>query len=285
MSVSSLLRFHPIGLSVGVALFLLPCLSVAGPPATSTPQASYSSASRPNVPKVKKYKHIQWSSLNFTKALQEANKTNRLIFVDMFATWCYPCKKYDSIVFSKSHVATYVHKHFVPLRRNGYQGEGNLLRRRYNCVTFPCLLVIDPQGNEVERITRFHKANVFLERLKQIRAGKDTLASLEKKLAKDPTNQLIRFRVGYRLAYRGDARCVSYLRSVSQKPPKGFPHLAPKALYVLGRIYYRNTRRDWHSVVRVFREYLKRFPNHRKASRVRRLMNRALYRIQRRKRR
>ncbi|TNE44343.1 MAG: DUF255 domain-containing protein [Deltaproteobacteria bacterium] len=268
---------------VGLAVWGLSPAVMAAPPASSTPQASFSSSSQPAKPKVKAYSHIQWASLNFTQALQQAKENKRLLFVDMYATWCFPCKKYDRMVFSRTKVATYVHQHFVPLRRNGYRGEGNYLRRRYNCVTFPCLLVIDSEGNEVERITRYHNPPQFLARLEQIRVGQDTLATLQKQLAKQPNNQLIRYRVAYRLAYRGDSRCIKMLRSVSNNPPKGFTHLAPQSLYVLGRIYYRNTKRDWPSVVKVFREYLQRFPNHRKASRVRSLLRQAIHRMNRRR--
>lgn len=267
-------------LPVFYGIFMMASFAAASPPQNySSPPTTRQAKAKAG----KVYSSIQWASLSFEQALARARQEKRSIFLDMYATWCYPCKKYDRLVFSQSKVATYIHRHFVPLRRNGYRGEGNLLRRRYNCVTFPCLLVIDANGQEVERITRFQKAPLFLSRMKEIRGGKDTLQSLSKQLKKQPNNPLLKFRVGYRLAYRGDPRCVSFLRAVSVKPPPGFPHLASKSLYVLGRIYYRNTRRNWGKAAEVFREFLQRFPNHRKAKRVQRLLRHALLRLQRRR--
>lgn len=227
------------------------------------------------------YSSMVWTPLNFEQAVQQAQQQKRWLFIDMYATWCYPCKRYDHEVFSKSEVATYMHQYFIPLRRNGYQGEGNLLRRRYNCVTFPCLLVVNEQGEEVERITKFYGASEFLTVIKQIQQGKNTLAAIEQQWKQQPQNHTLRFVLGSRLAYRGDARCVDHLRAVANQPPPEYPHLAGQALYVLARIYYRNTRHDWSSTAATLRELLRRFPQHNRASQAQNLLRDALRRMRR----
>lgn len=215
--------------------------------------------------------HVQWAALSFEQALNKARTTRCPILLDMYATWCYPCKKYDRLVFNRSEVSQFVHTHFIPLRRDGMKGEGKVLKKRYNCVTFPCIVVIDPKGQEIDRVTRFMRSSSFMYRLKQIRQGKATLASLLPQLAQRPQDAVLHFRVGLRLAYRGDARSIRHLMFVAQHPPKGYPWLAPRSLYILGRIYYRNSKRDYVSALRVFNMYLQRFPKARKALRVRRL--------------
>lgn len=272
----------------GLVCFLGVATVYANPPGLEKLRTGRPDASAPSTqPSVKSkttentpvYASIQWSPLRFEQAIQKAQEQRRWIFIDMYATWCYPCKRYDHEVFSRAKVATYMHQHFIPIRRDGYRGEGNLLRRRYNCVTFPCLLVVNQQGEEVERITKFYGARDFLMRIQQIQQGKDTLASIEQRWKQQPSNHVLRFVLGSRLAYRGDARCVEHLRAVSLQPPPGFPHLAGQSLYVLARIYYRNTRRDWPSTVKVLQEFLQRFPNHSKASQGRRLLQDALRRM------
>lgn len=227
--------------------------------------------------------HVQWAKLSFSQAIKRAKKTQCPILVDMYATWCYPCKKYDKKVFNKFSVAQFVHQYFIPLRRDGMKGEGDQLKKRYNCVTFPCILVIGPSGKEIERVTRFMEAGPFMRRLEAIRSNQDTLASLLPKLKKRPKDAVLRYRIGRRLAYRGNSRCIKHLMFVANNPPKGYPWLGPMSLYVLGRIYYRNTKRNWAKVVEVFGLFLKKYPNNRRAARVRKMRNRAMRRLQRRR--
>jgi thioredoxin-related protein len=223
---------------------------------------------------------VQWFSGTFQQALAQARKEKKLILLDMYAYWCYPCKKYDRTVFNRADVTQYVHQHFVPVRRDGTRGEGRLLRRRYNCTTYPNILIISPDtGVEVDRLTKYMKHKAFLQQVENIRTGKVTLKALQGKLKKSPKDSVLHYRVGFRLAYRGSAASVRHLRYVANNPPKQFPHLAPRALYILGRIYYRNSRRDHANAVKVFREYLKRFPTARKAKRVRRLMIRSMRKL------
>lgn len=273
----------------GVGVLAFVCLGGTTPVAAQSSRPSNPYASFPPAraaapkPAKKTYQKVTWASLTFAQALQQAKKRKCPIFLDMYATWCRPCKRYDREVFIKSKVATFMHQNFVLLRRNGYQGEGRLLARRFNCVTYPCLLVIDDDGQEIERITRFLPARSLLSRLKQIRKGVGTLESLQKRLQQKPNDALLRYRVGFRLAYRGQQSCIKHLRYVSQKPPAGYSWLAPKALYVLGRIYYRNTLRDCANAIKVFQEYLRRFPSAKRTSRVRRLMYGCMRRLQRRR--
>ena len=57
---------------------------------------------------------VKWR--NFHNGLQEASKTNKLIFLDIYADWCYPCKEMDHQVFQDSLVAELLQKSFIPVR-------------------------------------------------------------------------------------------------------------------------------------------------------------------------
>ena len=214
---------------------------------------------------------VQWFPGSYQQARKKAQQQGKMILLDMYAVWCRPY--YDQFVFSRANVASYIHRFFVPVRRDGSKGEGRLLRKHFNCVTYPQLLVIDPKsGLEVDRLTRFLKAPLFLRRVEAIRTGKDTLHSLLRLLKQKPGDSVLHFRIGKRLAYRGKASCESHLRFVSKNPSKQFPWLSPKALYILGRIYYRNSKRNYPMAIKVFQEYLKKYPKARRVSRVRKLL-------------
>lgn len=225
--------------------------------------------------------NVSWFVGPFEQALQIAKQQKKQVFLDMYADWCHPCKRMEREVFPKPEVRTFLDKHFVSLKRDGMRAEGAFLAKRYNCVTYPCMLVIDEQGQEVGRLTRFTLPQPFVQQLTELRDGKNTLPALLTQLQQQPRDPVLHFRVGFRYAYRGDARCIQHLQFTAQNPPSQFPHLAAKALYTLGRIYYRNTLRDCASANRTFLDYIKRFPNGADIQRVRNLYNGCLRRLRR----
>lgn len=249
-------------------------------PAPKKPKVPFSGVCAPSVSSA--IPRVQWAPITYAQAMKRAKKTGCPLLIDMYATWCYPCKRYDREVFNQHFVSQFVHQYFIPLRRDGTKGEGRMLTKKYNCVTYPCILVVGPDGKEVERITGFLGTASFVSRLSEIRNNKETLASLLPKLKARPKDAILHYRVGRRLAYRGDARCVKHLLYTANHPPQTAPWLAPRALYVLGRIYYRNTKRDCVSMMAIFQTYLKRFPRGKKRKRVVRLMRWCQRRMRRR---
>ena len=63
---------------------------------------------------------INWMSLEEAVAAQE--KEPRKIMIDMYTSWCGPCKLLDRNTFKNTDVATYVNKNYYAVKFNA---EGN----------------------------------------------------------------------------------------------------------------------------------------------------------------
>ncbi|HET7361337.1 MAG TPA: thioredoxin family protein, partial [Salinimicrobium sp.] len=63
---------------------------------------------------------IKWMSMNEALAAQE--KEPRKIFMDVYTTWCGPCKMLERNTFSDKDVAAYINEHYYPVKFNA---EGN----------------------------------------------------------------------------------------------------------------------------------------------------------------
>ncbi len=64
---------------------------------------------------------IQWMS--FDEAQAAAKKSPKPLFVDVYTSWCGPCKMLDARTFSDPRVAEYVNSHFYPVKFNAESGE------------------------------------------------------------------------------------------------------------------------------------------------------------------
>ncbi len=63
---------------------------------------------------------VNWMSMEEALAAQKENP--KKIFMDVYTTWCGPCKMLDKNTFSDKNVAEYLNKNFYPVKFNA---EGN----------------------------------------------------------------------------------------------------------------------------------------------------------------
>lgn len=94
---------------------------------------------------------IQFHKGTWNEALALAKKENKLIFLDIYATWCGPCKKLKKNTFSNEEVGKLYNSNFINVALDGEQAEGEMLANRYNIGEYPSLLFIDSTGNVVEQ--------------------------------------------------------------------------------------------------------------------------------------
>jgi thioredoxin 1 len=106
---------------------------------------------------------IQFHNGTWEEALQLAKKENKLIFLDIYATWCGPCKKLKANTFSNTEVGSYYNQNFLNVAFDGEQGDGAMLMQKYGLRSFPSLLFIDGNGKVVGQTVGYHNPSQFLE--------------------------------------------------------------------------------------------------------------------------
>lgn len=106
---------------------------------------------------------IQFYKGTWEEAVQLAKKENKLIFLDVYATWCGPCKQLKKNTFSNTEVGTFYNQHFVNVALDGEQGEGKISMQKYGLSSFPSLLFIDNNGKVVGQTSGYHNPDQFIE--------------------------------------------------------------------------------------------------------------------------
>ncbi|HHS95440.1 MAG TPA: DUF255 domain-containing protein [Phaeodactylibacter sp.] len=85
-------------------------------------------------------------SETLTAVLEQAEKENKLVFVDFYATWCVPCKMMDEDVFPDKTIGEFFKKNFISYKVNGLKGNGINLATVFNVTAYPTLLFLNPKG-------------------------------------------------------------------------------------------------------------------------------------------
>ncbi|NNF35889.1 MAG: DUF255 domain-containing protein [Saprospiraceae bacterium] len=86
-----------------------------------------------------------------SEVLLKAEKEDKIIFIDMYADWCLPCKVMDEEVFNDKATADFMNTNFINYKVNGEKGEGPDLAVLYQVKGYPTHLFIDARGRVLER--------------------------------------------------------------------------------------------------------------------------------------
>ncbi len=104
-------------------------------------------------------KGVHFYNGTWNEALAEAKKQNKVIFLDVYAVWCGPCKKLKKTTFNNEEVGDFFNTNFINIAIDGETPEGQKLMAKYGVRGFPTLLIIDANSNLIDRTTGFHSAN------------------------------------------------------------------------------------------------------------------------------
>lgn len=167
---------------------------------------------------------IHFESGTLAEVTQKALEQKKPLFVDVFTTWCGPCKRLTAETFTDSAVGAYFNQHFINYKIDAEKGEGPGFANRYRVGSYPTVLFINPSdGAELKKMIGFRPAEPFLD---------DVMTLL------DPHHQpLIAYRYMQDQAYRKE---LDNKRRIQNQLSKYLQQ--DSVLYVLFERYQRGQR-------------------------------------------
>src|SRR5438094_1157866 len=109
------------------------------------------------------YSQIHFEQLSWQQALGKARQENKMIFIDVYATWCTYCRQMDANIFSLPEVGDYHNEHFINLKYDVLKGDGIAIRNSYRLLGFPTLLYLDPQGMVLKKTVGYQSKELLLQ--------------------------------------------------------------------------------------------------------------------------
>ncbi len=92
---------------------------------------------------------IQFFEGTWDEALATAKKENKLIFLDVYATWCGPCKVLKSKTFPDPTVGKFFNENFINVSLDGEKGDGIKVARQLNVNAYPSLYILNDKGEPI----------------------------------------------------------------------------------------------------------------------------------------
>ena len=105
---------------------------------------------------------VKWMS--YSKALEKAKQNPRLIFVDLYADWCLPCRVMDANVYTDPTVASLLNSRFYAVKLDvdskekiTCDGEHKVVQECMTQVwelsTLPSFVLLAPKGLSILTVT------------------------------------------------------------------------------------------------------------------------------------
>lgn len=110
---------------------------------------------------------VKFQETTMSSLMSQATKANKPIFVDVYATWCGPCKYMASKVFTQDKAGAYFNANFINAKFDAEKGEGIEVAKKYNVTAYPTFLILDAKGNETARIVGGADVDDFINIVKE----------------------------------------------------------------------------------------------------------------------
>jgi thiol-disulfide isomerase/thioredoxin len=150
-----------------------------------------------------------FSDLSFDAASRQAAQTGKIVLVDFYTTWCGPCKLLDKNTWTDAAVIELLEQKTVALRIDAEKEAA--LSKRYKIEAYPSVLLLKPDGTEIDRLVGYKEPKAFIEDFSAALGGKDSISRAKDKLTAAGTNDpSARMQFGVALAQKGrDAEALA----------------------------------------------------------------------------
>jgi thioredoxin-like negative regulator of GroEL len=198
---------------------------------------------------------IEWR-LAVDAALADAGTHSRPILLDMYTDWCVWCKVLDESTYTDAKFIEFS-KGFTCAKVNAEVDTATA--SRYRVRGYPTVLVLRPDGTEIDRVVGYYRAPEFMALVEDYLAGRNTLASLAAAESSQGGDPAFLSKLADRYSEHGltaDARS-RYLKLATLDPKNG-SDLVDDALLSLARM--SRGEKDYATYRKYAQTVLDRYP-------------------------
>jgi tetratricopeptide (TPR) repeat protein len=183
---------------------------------------------------------VNWSTETYAQVLARAKAEQKYVFIDFYATWCGPCKRLDETTYPDAKASEMLNS-MIAVKWDAEKDPWLATAKQYKVHAYPSLVVLDPNGVEVDRHLGYLPPEEFVATIDGFRKGVGTTATLAAQLKKSPDDPELLYQIGMKYADSGRSEeATDVLTRAMALDPKDAKGRNAEMLYALGMANYNN---------------------------------------------
>ena len=118
---------------------------------------------------------IEFFHGSWEEALAEANRQDKVIFIDAYTTWCGPCKRMAADVFPDPRVGEFYNKNFICVKLDMEKPESESFRSKHPVSAYPTLFFVNGKDVAVHMVRGAMQVEQFIQVGQQALAKSDPM--------------------------------------------------------------------------------------------------------------
>ena len=107
---------------------------------------------------------IEFQEKSYAEALKMAKKQKKLVFIDVYTSWCGPCKQMAKEVFTQQKVGDFYNARFLNLKLDAEKNaDGKTVASRFEVSAYPTMLFVDGNGELIYRLVGSRSIDQLIE--------------------------------------------------------------------------------------------------------------------------
>jgi len=117
-----------------------------------------------------------WTSIALDEII--IDNTDKLVLVDFETEWCVWCDRLDTDTYTDQRVIEFAKKNLISKKIDAEKNNGPQQKKKYRVKGYPTILLLDSEGNEIDRIIGYRPPEEFFNELNRIKNRENTLSDL-----------------------------------------------------------------------------------------------------------
>ena len=107
---------------------------------------------------------IEFQKGRYADVLKMAKQQNKLVFVDIYTSWCGPCKHMAQSIFPEAKSGEFYNAHFLNLQLDAEKSEdGKMVAKKFGVTAYPTFLFINGDGELIYRFLGGRTVDMFVK--------------------------------------------------------------------------------------------------------------------------